>query len=207
MNTAIPAPPAGTGSALVTPELNMLRTYYIGSDGSVLQAGYTPQNDWTAPVAISNGAKAHLASPIGVTMVKDDIWLFWFSDQKQLQYTTSTYTESTWSAVQNISATIPKELPRSIGVARSDTPDVTQIFYLDGIEMQQAQYSNNGWSNSNLGSSTPNSSISNGPMAAVGWNDTAVRLYYVDDNAIVEVASESTYGTWELGTMDPDDYD
>lgn len=168
----------------MTTELNNLRTYYVGNDGSILEAGYTPNTGWTSSKAISSSAKAHLASPIGVTLVNDEIWLFWFSDKKQLQYATSTYTGSTWSvggyfspsfcrapvanphqSVQNISATVPKELPRSIGVTRSDGPDVTQVFYIDGIEMQQVQYSNNKWSIGDLGSSVGNSSISNGPMA------------------------------------------
>jgi hypothetical protein len=227
LNGKLPALAAGAGIALVTPKLNNLRTYYIGSDGSVLEAGYFPDRDrWDLPAPISNGAKAHIASPIGATIVNDEIWVFWFSDQKQLQYATSTYTSSTWSAggcfprfaggplltacvhlAQNISATTPEELPRAIGIARSDTPDVTQVFYLDGIEMQQVQYSNNKWSIGDVGSSMPNSSISNGPIAVVGWNDTAVRVYYVVDNSIKEVASESGYGQWEIGTMPPDDYD
>ncbi|KEF55355.1 uncharacterized protein A1O9_08105 [Exophiala aquamarina CBS 119918] len=206
LNSAIPAPIVGAGVALVTPELNHLRSYYIGSDGLVLEAKYTPEPGWVSPIPISNGAKAHIASPLGVTMVKDEIWLFWFSNQKQLQYATSTYTGSTWSVVQNISATIPEELPRSIGVVRSDAPDVTQVFYLDGTEMQQVQYSNNVWSISALGSSMPSSSISNGPLGAAGWDNTATRLYFVIDGSIQSVASESVYGQWQLGTKPLDYY-
>lgn len=44
-------------------------------------------------------------------------------------------------------------------------------------------------------------------MGAVGWNATAVRLYYVVEDSIREVASESVYGQWLIGSMAPDDYD
>ncbi|KAK0618948.1 hypothetical protein B0T14DRAFT_554367 [Immersiella caudata] len=231
INKAVPAPPAGVGYALVTPALNNLRSYSVGRDGSIQEAAYTPTLDqWTLPVAISNGAKAHVASPLAATMVQDDIWLFWFSDHKRLQFATSTYTGSTWSAgmfifihlldpawpsltfltripiVGNISAAVPTELPRSLGVTRSDTPDATQVFFLDGLVMQQSQYSNNKWSSGTLGPSMPNSSISNGPLGAVGWNSTAVRLYYVVNGKIREVASEAVYGQWRVGTMTPDQY-
>ncbi|KAK5052061.1 hypothetical protein LTR84_002865 [Exophiala bonariae] len=207
LNSVVPAVSVGKGIAFVTPEPYYLREFYIGSDGSVLGAGYNPTYGWSAPKAISSDAKAHVASPIGVVMVHDEIWLFWFSAQKQLQFATSAYTGSTWSVAQNITAPIPKELPRFLRAVRSDTPDVTQLYYLDGTEMQQVQYSNNRWSIGDFGSSMYNSSISNGPLGAVGWNATAVRLYYVVEGGIREVASESVYGQWLIGGMAADDYD
>jgi hypothetical protein len=111
----------------------------------------------------------------------------------------------TRALVQNISANVPSELPRSIGVVHSDTPDESQIFYFDGIEMQQVQYSNSKWSVGNLASSLKASSISNGPMGAVGWNETEVRLYYVIDGSITEEAQEVEYSEWQLG-LPMDDY-
>lgn len=108
--------------------------------------------------------------------------------------------------MQNVSATVPSELPRALGVTRSDTPDVTQVFFLDGVVMRQVQYSNGKWAGGDLGSSMPKSGISNGPMAVVGWNATAVRMYFVVDNKIREVASEDVYGQWQSGTMTPDNY-
>jgi len=98
------------------------------------------------------------------------------------------------------------ELPRSFGIPRSETPDVTQVFFLDGVVMQQSQYSNNKWSSGTLGPSMPKSSVSNGPLSAVGWNSTAVRLYYVINGEIREVASEAALGQWSVGSMTPDEY-
>lgn len=97
LNSMVPALSAGKGIALLTPELNHLREFYIGDDGSVLGADYSPTKGWSSPKAINSDAKAHLASPIGVIMVGDEIWLFWFSDQKQLRFATSVYTALTWS--------------------------------------------------------------------------------------------------------------
>lgn len=99
---AIPAPAPGAGYTLIAPELNNLRAYSVSRDGLVQEAVYTPALDqWTSPVPISNGARAHVASPLGATIIQDDIWLFWFSETKQLQFATSQYTGTAWSEGMN----------------------------------------------------------------------------------------------------------
>ncbi|KAF1814283.1 hypothetical protein P152DRAFT_266291 [Eremomyces bilateralis CBS 781.70] len=88
---------AGAGLSLISPSLNILREYMVGSDGSVLEAAYDPTSGWRAPREISNGAKAHLASPVAVKMVKGEIWLFWFNEETRLQMASSVWTSSTWT--------------------------------------------------------------------------------------------------------------
>lgn len=74
------------------------RLYYVGNDTFIQESRYLMDNNsWTEPAPISTAAAAHLASPIGVTMVDEEIWLFWFADDKQLQYATSTNNGSEWS--------------------------------------------------------------------------------------------------------------
>jgi hypothetical protein len=180
--------------------------YIVTEVGQVEEARYA-SSTWLAPGPISSRARAHPASPLAAVMVHDEIWLFWFDQQKRLQYLTSTYTTSTWSAVQNITeAPVPAELPRSLVVGRSDDPDATQVYYLDGTEMKQVQLTNNRWSSRDLGSSIPEWSVENGPLGAAGWNATAMRLYYLVDGEIREVAAEDVYGQWQVGTMVPDSY-
>ena len=102
--------------------------------------------------------------------------------------------------VQNITSPVPEELPRALAIATSETPLAVQVFYFSGAALQQVQYSNNRWTSGELGSSVPNSSIENGPLSAVGWNNTAVRLYYLIDGAILEVESETVNGKWTVST-------
>lgn len=60
----------------------------------------------------------------------------------------------------------------------------------------------------------PDSLAPNGPLAAVGWNGPATRLYFlVDDNdndsfdsRLREVAGESLDGEWVMGAMPGDVY-
>ena len=78
---------------------------------------------------------------------------------------------------------------------------------MNGNRVQQVQWSNGRWSIGDLGSSIPESSILNGPLGVTGWNATAVRLYYVIDGKITELAYEDSYTAWASRTMDADDYD
>jgi hypothetical protein len=98
-------------------------------------------------------------------------------------------------------ALIPTELPRSLAVARSDSPDVVQVFLFSDSSLQQVQFTNGKWSISDLGSSIANSSIADGPIGGVGWNSTAVRLYYLVDGDITEMESENLYGKWTTGSI------
>lgn len=244
---------AGAGIATVRLQPYYERLYYIGSDRSLQESSWTPDTQsWSTPGPIGTTAKPHLASPIGVTMVGDEIWLFWFTDDKQLQYATSTYTASTWSAgefclcpsfqhsrvcrgrsfvtnlafpitrgrvsVQNISAgAIPGQLPRSLSVAHSRTSNITQIFYLDGVEMRQVYYSNDQWSVSDSAASCPKSRVDNGPLGVVGYGAGAgAKLYYLidqgngdsDDNSTIrEVETDDDLDTgWRISTLVNQDY-
>lgn len=115
---------------------------------------------------------------------------------------------------QNISTgTIPGELPRSLGVAHTKTSNITQIFYLDGVEMRQMQYSNDQWSVGGSGGSCPNSGIANGPLGAVGFGAEGARLLYLieqgtgDNNStILQAASDVLDTGWNVGTLVNDDY-
>lgn len=95
----IPAPVAGASITTVSLPDYLERLYYVGSDRFIQESSWNPSTQlWSTPGAIGTTARPHLASPLGVTLVGEEIWLFWFTDDKQLQYATSTYTASTWSA-------------------------------------------------------------------------------------------------------------
>ena len=110
------------------------------------------------------------------------------------------------SLAQNVSDHVPQELPRAINVARSLSPDVTQVFYLDGKDMQQSQYQNNRWSQGSVGSSFPSPDVSNAPLGAVGDNSTTVNMYFVVNGAIHEVSSSTTSDQWSVNDYTVGDY-
>ena len=102
--------------------------------------------------------------------------------------------------MQNITASIPSELPRALSIATSIDPLVVQLFYFSGTALQQVQYTNNKWSIGLLDSSVPQASTQNGPVGAVGWDKTAVRLYYLIDGKIKQVMGERINAGWVLST-------
>jgi hypothetical protein len=55
---------------------------------------------WAFPVALDKGAKADPLSPLAVAVVHSEIWLFWFSKERLLQYAATTFSDtgSTWSS-------------------------------------------------------------------------------------------------------------
>jgi len=91
----------GTGFAMVTPSLNMLRQYHVNSDGLIAEAAYNytegPAAKFGAARPISSIAKAHRSSPIAAGMMGGTIRLFWFDDQRRLQTASSIATTSTWT--------------------------------------------------------------------------------------------------------------
>jgi hypothetical protein len=82
-------------------------------------------------------------------------------------------------AVQNITSLVPEELSRALALVTLDVPLAVQLFYFSKDALQQVQYSRGRWTSGILGQSAPNSSAENGPLTAVGWNNTAIRLYYL----------------------------
>lgn len=108
------------------------------------------------------------------------------------------------SAVITLPANIT-QIPGSIGAALSQQPELVQLFYIEGMEVKALVKSAGEWMVKALSSDLPKSNILSGPMAAVGWNQSATRLYYVVDNDIIEMAYETSYG-WERGSMPPIPY-
>jgi hypothetical protein len=97
----------------------------------------------------------------------------------------------------------PAELPRSLAVARSNNPDITQVFYLDRTALQQGLYASGRWQAGNLVNSGVSTTESNGPLAAVGWDDTALRTYNVVGDDLVKWASDPRKedARWVRGAM------
>jgi hypothetical protein len=60
----------------------------------------------------------------------------------------------------------------------SEAPAVVQVFYFSGTKIQQVRWSSNTWSTGDIGTGVPDASVANGPLSMVGWNGTAVRMYY-----------------------------
>lgn len=90
---------AGAGIATIRVSTDYERLYYVDSDRSIQESIFNVSTQfWSTPASVGATVRPHLASPVGVTMVGDEIWLFWFTDDKQLQYSTSVNTSSTWSA-------------------------------------------------------------------------------------------------------------
>lgn len=224
--------PAGAGSSLVSHSADTtLRHYFVGTNGSVFEQAYIYETEgnggWQEPQAIPE-TKAHGRTPVAAVMKEDSIWVFWFDEQKRLQRTSSTWSHTTWTKgeippfhsfltapvytsdmklVETIPGIVPKELPRSLTAVVSNDPDAIQVFYFDGYDIQQVQYSDNEWQAGNVDKSFPKPSMDNGPMGAVGWNGTSVRIYYLIDGEIKELVSEKDSRIWTVGTsMKPDSY-
>jgi len=100
-NKSVPAVPflsAGAGFSLITPDTNQLRQYFIGSYGSVLESSYNyDMGGWRASRVIAADVKVHNATPVVAAIEKDSVWVLWSSKHKELQYTSSVWTASTWT--------------------------------------------------------------------------------------------------------------
>lgn len=74
-----------------------------------------------------------------------------------------------------------------------------QTFFLEGPNIRALKNQNNKWSDTSSRLSKILSTESDGPVAAVGWNTTKVRLYYVENGKIVELVQDKA----SVGSMPP----
>jgi hypothetical protein len=86
---------AGVGSAYISPELNVLRYYVVGTDGTIAEMAYDSTSGWRSRI-IGATARAHLSSPIVATVVGSEIWIFWFDEENKMRTASSTYPGATW---------------------------------------------------------------------------------------------------------------
>ena len=101
----------------------------------------------------------------------------------------------------------PTSLPRSLGIATTDGGAAVQVFFFDGVKMQQVRYAKTKWTTGEIGAGVPEASMANGPLGTVGWNDTSVRMYYPtgEGRKIKEVAESGS--AWKVGSGWEDEYD
>ena len=164
---------AGIAAAAVAD--STLRIYVLDDDGNISELQYNPGPRWGSPTSIGN-MQADPLSPLAVAADDTVVHLFWFTRSGELQYSRHS---SSWSIPRTL-ATVTS-IPASLSAASSPAQDAIRVFYPDGSVLRQVRYSDGDWGNATE-LTLPPSSVTNGPVAAVGWNGTeATRLYYYSD--------------------------
>jgi hypothetical protein len=69
------------------------------------------------------------------------------------------------------------------------------------------RWSSNKWTTGDIGAGVPGASVPNGALGMVGWNETAVRMYYPvgGEGRIKEVVGNGP-GVWTSGGQVNDEY-
>jgi hypothetical protein len=179
--------------AVVSPSFHVLKVFVIdNNNGVVSELFYDDSKGWSSIEAIGT-ARAAITSPLTAVVRGETVFVFWFTPDSVLQFSVS---GSVWSAPVNLTGRL-SSLPSSLTGALSVNPDVIQIFYSEGQALEEVQRVDGKWDNLNITGEVPKLGMSNGPIAAVGWNgSTSTRIYYVVDSKVQELAPGSS-GEWE----------
>jgi hypothetical protein len=186
-----------SGLAVTSPAWATLRIFALGSDDLVSLVPYDP-GPGTGLITAIGSAQADPASPIAVAMLDDEMRLFWFSPQKELQQ--AILSNLTLTNVWSSPGTLPgnfSQIPSSLTSIMLRSQNVTRLFYSQGKQINSLVYSNNAWIPQDISSYIVQPGLDYGPVAAVAWQENAVRLYYPMLNGNIVEMSEDDKGLWQ----------